>query len=130
MIHTREAEDDTFRILAEERRGDVGGVFHCFTGDRAWRGARSTSVSTFRSPGIVTFPRALELKEVARMVPLDRLLDRDRQPVSGAGAASRQAQRAGARGPRRRSDRRAARHYAPRRLAQRHDDNFVRLFNP
>ena len=56
VIHTREAEDDTFRILAEESAGEVGGVFHCFTGDRDM--AR----------------RALELHEVAKAVPLDRLL--------------------------------------------------------
>ena len=35
VIHTREAEDDTFRILDEETAADIGGVFHCFTGDRA-----------------------------------------------------------------------------------------------
>ena len=34
IIHTREADDDTFAILAEELSKDVGGVFHCFTGDR------------------------------------------------------------------------------------------------
>ena len=33
MIHTREAEDDTLRILAEEGQGRLRGVFHCFTGD-------------------------------------------------------------------------------------------------
>ena len=42
VIHTREAEDDTFRILEEEGGGgDIAGVFHCFTGgrrmgERAW----------------------------------------------------------------------------------------------
>ena len=35
VIHTREAEDDTFAILAEESAGEAGGVFHCFTGDRS-----------------------------------------------------------------------------------------------
>ena len=74
VIHTREAEDDTFRILDEERAGEVGGVFHCFTGDRAMA-RRALDIGFHLSlAGIVTFPRALELKEVARMVPLDRLL--------------------------------------------------------
>ncbi len=74
VIHTRDAEDDTFRLLEEEGARDIGGVFHCFTGDRAM--ARRTLDLGFHISlsGIVTFPKALELKEVARMVPLDRLL--------------------------------------------------------
>lgn len=74
VIHSREAEDDTFRILAEEHAGDVGGMFHCFTGDRTM--ARRTLDAGFHISlaGIVTFPKAAELREVARMVPLDRLL--------------------------------------------------------
>jgi TatD DNase family protein len=74
VIHTREAAEDTFRILAEENAGDIGGVFHCFTGDRAMA-QRALDIGFHLSlAGIVTFPRALELKEVARIVPLDRLL--------------------------------------------------------
>ena len=74
VIHTREAEDDTFRILTEERAAVIGGVFHCFTGDRSMA-RRALDIGFHVSlAGIVTFPRALELKEVARMVPLDRLL--------------------------------------------------------
>ena len=74
VIHTREAEDDTFRLLAEESASDVGGVFHCFTGDRAMA-KRALDIGFHISlAGIVTFPKATELKEVARMVPIDRLL--------------------------------------------------------
>jgi len=74
VIHTREAEDDTFAILSEERASDVGGVFHCFTGDRTMA-RRALDIGFHLSlAGIVTFPRALELQEVARLVPLDRLL--------------------------------------------------------
>ena len=74
VIHTREAEDDTFRILEEERARDIGGVFHCFTGDRVMA-RRALEIGFHLSlAGIVSFPRALELKEVAKMVPLDRLL--------------------------------------------------------
>ena len=74
VIHTREAEEDTFRILAETPAGEARGVFHCFTGDRAM--ARRTLDAGFHLSlaGIVTFPRATELHEVAKMVPLDRLL--------------------------------------------------------
>jgi TatD DNase family protein len=74
VIHTREAEDDTFAILAEERATEIGGVFHCFTGGRAMA-RRALDIGFHLSlAGIVTFPRAVELQEVARMVPLDRLL--------------------------------------------------------
>ena len=74
VIHTREAEADTFRILEEENAREVGGVFHCFSGDREMA-KRCLDIGFYVSlAGIVTFPRALELKEVARMVPLDRLL--------------------------------------------------------
>ena len=74
VIHTREAEDDTFRVLDEEKAGDIGGVFHCFTGDRAMARRALDTGFHLSLAGIVTFPRALELHEVARMVPLDRLL--------------------------------------------------------
>jgi TatD DNase family protein len=74
VIHTREAEDDTFRILAEERAGEIGGVFHCFTGDREMAKRALDAGFHISLAGIVTFPRALELREVARMVPEDRLL--------------------------------------------------------
>jgi len=74
VIHTREAEDDTFHILQEERAWDVGGVFHCFTGDREMA-KRALDIGFYLSlAGIVTFSRAHELKEVARMAPIDRLL--------------------------------------------------------
>jgi TatD DNase family protein len=74
VIHTREAEQDTFDILSEERAADVGGVFHCFTGDRAMARRALDAGFHLSLAGIVTFPKALELKEVARMVPLERLL--------------------------------------------------------
>ena len=72
VVHTREAEEDTFRILGEEQ--PVSGVFHCFTGDRAMA-RRALDIGFYISlAGIVSFPKATELQEVARMVPLDRLL--------------------------------------------------------
>jgi TatD DNase family protein len=74
VIHTREAEEDTFAVLAEESAGDVGGVFHCFTGDRDMARRALDTGFHISLAGIVTFPRALELHEVARIVPLDRLL--------------------------------------------------------
>jgi len=49
-------------------------VFHCFTGDRETARRALDAGFHISLAGIVTFPRALELKEVARLVPLDRLL--------------------------------------------------------
>ena len=74
VIHTREADDDSLAILKSEGADTVGGVFHCFTGDRAMAGRALDLGFHISLAGIVTFPRAVELKEVARMVPLDRLL--------------------------------------------------------
>ena len=74
VIHTREAEEDTFQILTEEDAHEVGGVFHCFTGDRAMAQRVLDLGFHLSLAGIVTFPRASELKEVAKMVPLERLL--------------------------------------------------------
>jgi TatD DNase family protein len=73
VIHTREADDDTFRMLKEALPGR-GGVLHCFTGDRT-AARRGLDLGFHLSlAGIVTFPKALELKDVAKLVPLDRLL--------------------------------------------------------
>jgi TatD DNase family protein len=74
VIHTREAEADTFAILGETDASAVGGVFHCFTGDRAMARRALDGGFHVSLAGIVTFPRALELHEVARFTPLDRLL--------------------------------------------------------
>lgn len=72
VIHTREATDDTFRILREA--GDVRGVFHCFTGDREMARAALDIGFYLSFAGILTFPKAAELREVARMAPADRVL--------------------------------------------------------
>ena len=74
VIHTREAEEDTLRILTEESRGDLRGVFHCFSGDAA-AAARALDTGFHLSiPGIVTFPKSTALRDAARHVPGDRLL--------------------------------------------------------
>ena len=74
VIHTREAEDDTFAILSEEQPSDVPVVFHCFTGNMATARRVLDAGYDLSLAGIVPFPRAVELKEVAAFVPLDRLL--------------------------------------------------------
>jgi TatD DNase family protein len=73
VIHTREATDDTFQIL-RDAGGDLRGVFHCFTGDAVTARAALDLGFFISLAGIVTFPRAGELRDVARLVPEDRLL--------------------------------------------------------
>jgi TatD DNase family protein len=73
VIHTREASDDTIRILQEDADG-LRVVFHCFTGTPAMA-RRALEMGAWLSfAGIVTFPKALELREVARLAPIDRVL--------------------------------------------------------
>lgn len=74
IIHTREAAGDTLRILAEEGGGEAGGVFHCFTETRAVAEAALDLGFHISFSGIVTFKNALQIKEVASFVPLDRVL--------------------------------------------------------
>lgn len=74
IVHTREASEDTLRLLAEEGARDVGGVMHCFT--ESWAVAEAALALGFyiSFSGIVTFKNAVQVKEVAQRVPLDRML--------------------------------------------------------
>jgi len=74
IIHTREAAADTLKILEEEGAGEVGGVFHCFTETLAVAEAALRLGFHISFSGIVTFKNALQIKEVASFVPLDRIL--------------------------------------------------------
>lgn len=72
IIHTRNAAEDTIRIMREE--GAASGVMHCFT--ESWEVAQQAIELGFyiSFSGIVTFKNALALKEVAQKVPLGRML--------------------------------------------------------
>lgn len=74
IIHTRSAAKDTLRLMREERASEAGGVMHCFT--ETWDVAAAALEMGFyvSFSGIVTFKNATALKEVARRVPLDRML--------------------------------------------------------
>ncbi len=74
VVHTREADADTLDLLRAEGGGEVRGVFHCFAGDRALAAAALDLGFHVSFSGIVTFPRAEDLRTVAAFVPLDRLL--------------------------------------------------------
>lgn len=74
IIHTRQAVEDTLKILREEEASKVGGIFHCFTEDWAMAEAGLELNFYISFSGIVTFKNAVQLQEVAKKVPLDRLL--------------------------------------------------------
>jgi len=84
VIHTREADDDTVAILREEAgrdgNGSLRGVLHCFTGGASLCRAGLGLGLHVSLAGIVTFPKAAELRETARMVPIDRLLTETDSP--------------------------------------------------
>lgn len=74
IIHSRDAREDTIRIMREEGAREVGGVMHCFTED--WTMAEHAMELDFyiSFSGIVTFRNADALREVAQRVPLERML--------------------------------------------------------
>jgi TatD DNase family protein len=74
VIHTRDAEEDTIRILEEEGVPARGGILHCFSGS-GWLAEQGLRLGLHVSfSGIVTFKSAPEIQEVARTAPLERVL--------------------------------------------------------
>jgi len=75
VIHTREAWDDTFALIEEHWSAHGhGGIMHCFSGGPA-EARRALDLGFYLSfGGIVTYPKAAEVHEAARLVPLDRIL--------------------------------------------------------
>jgi TatD DNase family protein len=74
IIHTRQARQDTIAILKQEQASDIGGVLHCFTED--WDMAKAAMDLNFyiSFSGIVTFRNAVELQDIAKRMPLERML--------------------------------------------------------
>lgn len=74
VIHTREAQEDTITILREEYAQEIGGVFHCFSGD-AWLAKDALNLGFYLSfSGVITFKNSTMLREILKMVPLDRIM--------------------------------------------------------
>lgn len=74
MIHTREAQADTLRILKEENAEAIRGVFHCFSENKAFA-SKALDMGFYLSfSGILTFKTAQEIQEVAAWAPEDRIL--------------------------------------------------------
>jgi len=74
VIHTRSASLDTLAVLREEGAGESTGVFHCFTETMEVARAALDLGFMISFSGILTFKTAVDLREVARYVPLDRCL--------------------------------------------------------
>ncbi len=74
IIHTRDAGNDTIAQLKQERADQVGGVIHCFTEN--WSFAQKALDLNFyiSFSGIVTFKNAKDLQEIAKKIPINRLL--------------------------------------------------------
>ncbi|MPQ77057.1 TatD family hydrolase [Hydrogenovibrio sp. JE_KL2] len=74
IIHTRHSTPDCLRILEEEGANEVGGIMHCFVEDMETAKQAMALGFYISFSGIVTFKNAVELKEVAKVVPADRIL--------------------------------------------------------
>lgn len=75
IIHTRDAEEDTIRILEDEMgKGAFPALIHCFTASAGFAGTVIDLGLTISLSGIVTFKNASNLQEVAKAIPEDRLL--------------------------------------------------------
>ena len=74
IIHTREAAQDTLRLMREEQAEAAGGVMHCFTESLEVAEAAMSMGFYISLSGIVTFKNAQALKEVAKAIPLARML--------------------------------------------------------
>lgn len=74
IIHTRQAAQDTLAVMREEGASDIGGVMHCFSEN--WQVAEQALDMNFyiSFSGIITFKNAIALQEVAKKIPLDRIL--------------------------------------------------------
>jgi len=77
IVHSRNAEEDTIKVLTEEGAGQgssIRGVLHCFSSRRILAEQALALGFYISLSGILTFKKSQELRDIARDVPLDRLL--------------------------------------------------------
>ncbi len=74
VVHNRNANDDTLKILKESKPLDYGGIMHCFSGDVAFAHKVIDLGMLISIPGIVTFKNATVLHEVARKIPITSII--------------------------------------------------------
>ena len=73
-VHNRESTEDVYRILKEEHVGDVGGIMHSFNLSPEWQERFLDLGMHISYSGILTFKNAPEVRESAKVVPLDKML--------------------------------------------------------
>ena len=74
IIHNREANRDIIQIMDEEKGWEIGGVFHCFSGDKRFAQLCLSKGFYLSFAGNITYPKANRLREVLREIPLNRIL--------------------------------------------------------
>lgn len=77
IVHTRDADDDTIRILQTAHQGNLlnnGGILHCFTGSEALAEKAMELNFYISASGIITFKKAGDLRNIFQKIPLNRLL--------------------------------------------------------
>ncbi len=74
IIHSRNAEDETFNILNEYKKHNLKILMHCFTGSKNFAKKLLTLNSFFSASGIITFKNAIDLQDMFKFLPLDKIL--------------------------------------------------------
>ena len=74
IIHSREAENETFNILNEYKNQNLKILMHCFTGSKNFAKKLLSLNAFFSASGIITFKNSLELQETFKILPIDRIL--------------------------------------------------------
>ena len=74
IVHSRNAEDDTFEILNEYKDYNTKILMHCFTGSKEFSKKLLTLNSYFSASGIITFKNSVDLQETFKSLPIDKIL--------------------------------------------------------
>ena len=74
IIHSRDAEDETYQILKNHEKDNLKILMHCFTGSKNFADKLLELNSYFSASGIITFKNAIDLQETFKTIPLDKLL--------------------------------------------------------
>ena len=74
IVHSRNAENETFDILNQFKKDNLKILMHCFTGSKDFAKRLLNLNAYFSASGIITFKNSVELQETFKMIPLDKLL--------------------------------------------------------
>ena len=101
VIHTRQAAEDTIQVLQEEGagldKGGFGGIMHCFSETMPIAKAALDMGFYISFSGVLTYPASKNLRSLARLIPLDRILIETDLSMADAATVPRQDQRTGIR---------------------------------